>query len=1731
MSKYSQSPNRYNKRNYVEVVELLFPNTYIEEDYKLSGVTIDPVDQIINTHLNIANGITKYLDISAVAGSETSALNTYAGVSKYFVKQNKLTNITPYLLDKNILKPLGYKLTDYRSIAEFSSFCTSTLIPLIRMEPLVLEDSISTLSAYTGSTDASSVYNYLVDTLGWYFFLNTSSAGNLAYEPSSFVLSGFLDVYQGNTLETVDGIKGLTEYIWKNLETCSTFSDIPVDYLSGSTVAISGTQQLDKLKTMLDVIYSPLRLDESDFRVEDSFLDFEDAGVLQTNLISRGPFRKFSTALGYSLADQTETINGLGVLYNIDEVDQDYLPQLARIIGWELLGPKSDKWRQQLKTAVELYKAKGTKGALQTAINMVLSNNNLDLSGSVVEVWESYIPHLIWYALGTESTYFKSLSTWTHDLALEAGISNYDYTSLENNLKITVDHIMLDLYEAYPDLFSVGDTVFPVSRFYNLDAQGNETTFYTPVYSPNAKTFMFFPEDSYEYDKSRFDAKNNGKFGAWSASKAEGPLGFGVYLEGNEYTEDSNYLSHKGDTNFVFNYRNHDRFPIPPFEEYKYYDEWKLSKSLITYLANRLNCFGVPTSFTTDLVSYIEGATLTNDTNLQSLNGALMLFDAPQTAPNLDKVIANTSNYMVNLLDLWCGKSSHIFVDFASDDFDFTSTNLDSDGRYGLQNAAEVVRRFSPAHAIPQIAVNASSTDALSSSSIVFSYVGLDKDQDVGGYASGTIFGNGFGSGAKSRELGEGNTLGRGGMNAFKRYSDGTRVSNVSKNGTNEVGDNLISPAPTATRSDFFLDGVPRRSIRRRNLKAVLPLEGYYDRTGFNSPTSWDPSALENSTLSSLGELTLGYIPSSLKFATITDPVSPGGVWDKCETLQSSKTFYGVDTSNTFPYRGLSSLGSDYFGLSAHANYVDRGQLPLIYMLMHNALEEKARHEAESILGEPIYSYLNKGEITPLTQDVSSTLWDFGSTYVNKANGGAPTGAIEAVFVSSTAGGFADYGTLTVPILSGVDHQTLVTEVADDFYTGRTYINVGDGSTPLDRIVIVTVGLRNADEYFLGETLEVSCDIYNGSATSVATVNTDTNLDISELTYGSDSLTFQKVTDTNWYKVQVKLQRRAWANQMTINIKPGPETTDPITLNRTNHIWGMQVWKGADEDLYLLTDDQYASSNYWKDNIQSLANSAIASGLTLNSFEDYENFAFGRGLTQIYNDYVTFFGAHSLGGNTIDDTGFSILAHTFGRGLYNIDLQLDGSAATSQEGTYRSTNFSSILPISQGAGSGVFSLCAVDNGHASGTYVASSAGQTVIPYLGSFTSGAAFNAEFRNPHIISGIEFVDISGSPSGNSFFIYDIAQDSETIGDNSYYVNNPMIKCKSLGGLPRIRFDLSSYGPVRNKLKKDHKFRFDINALVGDESNPTLGGGLMGVWIHTEAKNGKLWSWSPKTVFNEVLPPAYGGPGDTATQEVGPNYLPNQDMDGKWVLVEESDISRDKVVNTLCFKHQFHQKAFTDIDTITSKKCIGINDTPLTEYLVNNARVKNFTSANFDTISIPFDTRNETHYNNSEYLEVIPVPDSYFKDSGLVHGDDTNYIIEIFMLPTNNSNKFLLLENFALTDVTLLSRAVVPTGYSISTGNSPLYRIVDQKSYSLTKPELREALKFFAGLGGYGNGTYKTVNASRNATTTSGVMDTSGGSRLSYRDTTIEDVTTSIIAGDFNTVTLGIKRVLVEN
>ncbi len=980
---------------------------------------------------------------------------------------------------------------------------------------------------------------------------------------------------------------------------------------------------------------------------------------------------------------------------------------------------------------------------------------------------------------------------------------------------MVTDIIILDLYKAFPENFIFFGDKFQVPRFVNLDDEGCDLDIYTLIGDPAMKGFHVHKPSDPGYQALRRQAERYGEIKAFNAAYGGGPLGEGVYMAGLEHPvggERPKYIRFLGDLQFFYNYRGKLNYPLPPFEEIKYYKDSTVTQPMVNLLVDRLKCFKVDPDFADYLGQYISDAAVDTETNIGSLNEWLMFFSGVQVPQNFDSVMTSVSDYERNLLPLFNGKSSHLFIDFDAADFDFAKNTFEADSKYALYEAARTSREFSPAHAITRVNLNASAEDSFTNSDSSSVVLGFDKDDTREKYSSNSILSNFESDGVEisfatgGGDDNRGSDDGRGGLNTFKRGS----VRSIT--GPYLSGTTTIAPAT-----------VPRRALRRRNYKYVLPKEGYYDRTGFNAPNAYDASVLENSLPNSLGELTLGYVASAGKFFPVKDPINPSGVWDICEGYNSTKTFSGVDSSTTFPYRGLYSI------TSVEDKYFDRGQVPKIYVTMHEMLEQKALDYAQ--------------------QEITSA----SSSFVN--------------------------------------------------------------------------------------------------------------------------------------------------------------------------------------------DD------YWKNNAQSFANLAIASGLVFNSREDYDNFSFGVGPHKLFKDFKKYFN-EPLSPKVTNETGPGIISHVFASGLYNCDLSLGASLKDE-------------LVASSVIDSSAINVSSVWFAGATGTTTAVDQDDSVVPLTGTYADGS-FNAEFRNAEILSGIEFCDISGAPSANEFRVFNLDKSFAVDGKENYLINNPVIKCKSTGGLPRLRFDLSSYGPRRNYFIKDHKFKLDVRALVAEERSPGLGGGSIGVWIHTQPRNGYFWTWTPN---------------------------------GKWSPMKSEQLSIQKVLD-ISHKYMFPNELPEETD---KEYCLNniLETSSSNDVLTLNNIKKDF----FKEFTVEFDTRNFTENNNFEYLDIIPLPEEFYRELGQVHRDDTNYIVEIFFLPTSNQNKYLLIDHVKLQDKTARDRAGIGTGHGVATKNIPLTPFVKEDKLEFNKSQLLDVLKFYNSLIGEEQSQYTTVFSSRDAALTSGIMELSGGSRLSYR------------------------------
>ena len=799
----------YFKPNYYKALEFILPQYLKEDDIETFGTTDDLEDQIINSNIDAANNLSSLLNISAIANTAYSSLSTLNGIAPYFVKQNNLTDITPARFEKNILNKLDYSFSDYKTIDSFASFVSGTLLPTIHLN--------TPTAVFTAGDAASATHIYLTENLSWMYFLNTSGSN---YSPSSYVADQIVNkLYKGNPILLNDGIKGLVEYLWKNGDT----GYYPSTFASGTDTWVSGTQQLDNLQTWVDVIYSPLYSDSSDFNVRDKFDMFIDSNVQAQETIPNGPYTKLLRALSFLAFDINNDSEMLSTLYDIEDCPNDLLPLIAELIGWDLFGSDPERWRLQIRNAVKVYKAVGTKKSLQFAMDTVFPKTAFPIESRITELFESYVPFLIYYALATESSRFKSFSTWTSPIAASLNVLGYSTSSLDDNIRMAVDRILLETYVKFPDRFPT----FP-----------NE-------------------EKGFEY-------------------------------RGRVY-------------------------PIPPFEEYPYYVNVELTPDMIEFIADRLACFGVRKQFALDTSGYIEANTINVDDEPRA--GSMLFFTSGYNdPPNLGTLVTNLNDTKFEYVSLWSGKSSHFKLVFDASEFDFIKTGIDladTDSQDAFFIASKITRKMAPAHSIPLVSLELSATDTLDYSASMLPLVALDKVE--------------IDSGAHRNHILSGLVLG-----SYKR-------------GVEPNGVDVHRGANYSLFTDAYLGAVDsnalsRNTLRRRSFEKVMPMNGYYDRTGFNMPVSYYMA-------SSLSGLPLGFIPSSCQFADITDYGNLPAVYSKCETISSTNSFYGFAVSDALQARGHVALG-------VMSKHMDRGQLPAIYDAMHSIQEKQKVIEAEITYGD-----------------------------------------------------------------------------------------------------------------------------------------------------------------------------------------------------------------------------------------------------------------------------------------------------------------------------------------------------------------------------------------------------------------------------------------------------------------------------------------------------------------------------------------------------------------------------------------------------------------------------------------------------------------------------------------------------------------------------------------------------------------------------------------------------------
>jgi hypothetical protein len=349
---------------------------------------------------------------------------------------------------------------------------------------------------------------------------------------------------------------------------------------------------------------------------------------------------------------------------------------------------------------------------------------------------------------------------------------------------------------------------------------------------------------------------------------------------------------------------------------------------------------------------------------------------------------------------------------------------------------------------------------------------------------------------------------------------------------------------------------------------------------------------------------------------------------------------------------------------------------------------------------------------------------------------------------------------------------------------------------------------------------------------------------------------------------------------------------------------------------------------------------------------------------------------------------------------------------------------------------------------------------------GVYSSIAVFDSgyDLYNSSIIDGVDLVSISGSVNSNYFGIIKIPFSEKKKNSSDYMFNRTFIKIDSAGGSPynqRLRFDVSRKNldsnlgyPIQNNfLLPEHEFKLNLKGIVLN-TDGTESGGSIGVWIHTQVENGKYWSY---------------------------------DVNGNWVQHSVTGLNgvyfpdRSRYIHSLTTPEINRQFAsgigpkFKCIDVITAQS------NPV-------APIYNLDENDFYNLTLNFNTYN-SYCGKGDNTGIITDRD-YGLSYGQVHRKNQKYYIEIFSFATND--RYVLLDEVALIDLTMNEMARTPA----------IFNICPQPKIELSKHQLYSLFTFWNDIAGK---NHKYGYASRDATETSGVMYSQGGSKLDYRVNTM--------------------------
>tara|TARA_Y100000310_G_scaffold345850_1_gene471344 strand:- start:10949 stop:14932 length:3984 start_codon:yes stop_codon:yes gene_type:complete len=641
------------KYNYIEVVNRVVPEFYRIVDYQAFGSEEDISITFAGKILKAAVENNLYFDVSSL---------TSGTIVPYFIPKNKKTKLSPNDFQNKILTPYGKNFSSFHSTRDLYDFFSGTFLPdSVLNNPSGLFSTLSGVGFGTYSS-MSSVHQYLIDTLGMMYFLNTSglSSTTASSTASAILVSAVLiPITRGETVTEKHAINALFEYFWKNREESTYYNTFfPPTFASGaadtsSTTYASGTQLLSSVKSHLETWTDP-RLKNHDF-LSDSLDILLGGGKYPTKMRDAGVFQRFLKAVSLGIADINLILEEIQDLLSIDECPDEFLELLANNIGWRFLTGDYNRWRAQLRNAVLVYKTKGSMVGLEAAFKMMFPDGIFSVS-DITESWESYIPKMLYFLIKTESfianenLIFNSPRSWFPGRLPDVKFNQVPRTYVEaedRNYRFIVDAVLEDMN----------------NTFENIQIHG----------------------DNFKKNKM------------WTC--LEEPKGF-----------------------YHRNYPNDPSLPasgitvvVPPWEKYGFYRETYLNKRIVNYFCNTLSGaredfgFEINEAYVSGFKNLVMSALNTtyspSGTPTWAENDKFRLFTSGnELPPNYAKFVQYGHASAIEDFDTWNTKSSHIFTVLNASSLDYTINRYDTfKNKAALEVYVDVLREFIPLHVVGRV--------------------------------------------------------------------------------------------------------------------------------------------------------------------------------------------------------------------------------------------------------------------------------------------------------------------------------------------------------------------------------------------------------------------------------------------------------------------------------------------------------------------------------------------------------------------------------------------------------------------------------------------------------------------------------------------------------------------------------------------------------------------------------------------------------------------------------------------------------------------------------------------------------------------------------------------------------------------------------------------------------------------------------------------------------------------